>query len=229
MVFYNAQVFSAEYEHPYAEAVAIRGDRIIAVGTLGSVEHIAGPTARKVDLHGKFLMPGMIDAHVHPMLGGITLIQANFSGTDSVAALVQFVAEQMRKRESMRGDVLIINNINTSYWPHAAEIDAALSQGAFAEQPIVLLGSDGHTAWANRAARIRAGITQEFIRTLNPGDRQYYGFDTALNPNGFVVDTVKSSLTEVCRRSPPTSYSGPAGPRFATLTVSGSPDGSMRP
>jgi predicted amidohydrolase YtcJ len=194
VVFHNAQVFTAEYDHPYAEAVAIRGDRIIAVGTLGSVERIAGPTARKVDLDGKFLMPGMIDAHAHPIWGGITLIQANFSDAASVAALVQFVAEQMRKRESMRGDVLIINGINNSYWPHAAEIDAALSQGAFAKQPIVLFGSDGHTAWANRAARKRAGITQEFIRTLNPGDRQYYGFDSALNPNGFVVDAGKFKL-----------------------------------
>jgi len=193
-VFYNAQVFTAEYDHPYAEAVAIRGDRIIAVGTLGSVERIAGPTARKVDLHGQFLMPGMIDAHVHPIWGGITLIQANFSDAASVAALVQFVAEQMTKRESMRGDVLVVNDINNSYWSHAAEIDAALSEGAFAEQPIVLLGSDGHTAWANRAARTRAGITQEFIRTLQPGERQYYGFDTAFNPNGFVVDAGKIKL-----------------------------------
>jgi predicted amidohydrolase YtcJ len=146
VVFYNAQVFTAEYDHPYAEAVAIRGDRIIAVGALGSVERIAGPTARKIDLHGKFLMPGMIDAHVHPILGGITLIQANFSDMASVAALVEFVAGEMRKRESMRGDVLIINDIKLSYWPHAAEIDAALSHGAFAKQPIVLAGSDGHTA-----------------------------------------------------------------------------------
>jgi predicted amidohydrolase YtcJ len=142
VVFYNAQVFTAEYDHPYAEAVAIRGDRIIAVGSLGSVKRIAGPTARNVDLHGKFLMPGMIDAHVHPILGGITLIQANFSDTASVAALVQFVAEQ-RKRESMRGDVLVINDVKNDYWSHAAEIDAALSEGAFAERPIVLFGSDG--------------------------------------------------------------------------------------
>jgi predicted amidohydrolase YtcJ len=194
VVFYNAQVFTAEYDHPYADAVAIRGDRIIAVGTRGSVERIAGPTARKVDLHGKFLMPGMIDAHVHAIFGGITLIQANFSDTASVAALVEFVAEQMKKRESMRGDVLVINEIKNSYWSHAAEIDAALSEGAFAGQPIVLLGSDGHTAWANRAARTRAGITQEFIRALNPGDRRYYGFDTAFNPNGFVVDTAAYKL-----------------------------------
>jgi predicted amidohydrolase YtcJ len=194
VVFHNAQVFTAEYDHPYAEAVAIRGDRIIAVGTLGSVERIAGPTAGNVDLHGKFLMPGMIDAHVHPILGGISLIQANFSDTASVAALVQFVAEQMRKRESMRGDVLVVNDINNSYWSHAAEIDAALSEGVFAEQPIVLAGSDGHTAWANRAARTRAGITQEFIRTLKPGDRQHYGFDPAFNPTGFVVDVGKIKL-----------------------------------
>ena len=151
VVFHHAQVFTAEYDRPYAEAVAIRGDRIIAVGTLRSVEQIAGPTARKVDLHGKFLMPGMIDPHVHPIYGGITLIQASFSDTASVAALVQFVTEQMKKRESMRGDVLIINNVDPSHWTHAAEIDAALSQGAFAEQPIVLVGSDGHTAWATGA------------------------------------------------------------------------------
>jgi predicted amidohydrolase YtcJ len=194
VLFYDAQVFTAEYDHPYAEAVAIRGDRIIAVGTLGSVERIAGATARKVDLHGKFLMPGMIDAHVHPIMGGITLIQANFSDTAPVATLVQFVAEQMNKRESMRGDVLMINDIDLSYWSHAAEIDAALSQGSFAKQPIVLVGNDGHTAWANRAARARAGITQQFIRSLKPDDRPHYGFDAAFNPNGFVVDAGKNKL-----------------------------------
>jgi len=105
----------AEYDHPYAETVAIRGDPIIAVGSLGSVEQIAGPTAREVDLHGRFLMPGMIDAHVHPIGSGISLIQANFPDTACVPALVQFVADQMRKRESMRSDVLVINQINNSY------------------------------------------------------------------------------------------------------------------
>src|SRR6202034_2362511 len=90
-VFYGGHVFTAEYDHPYAEAVAIRGERIIAVGTLGDVLTIAGPSARKVDLKGKFLMPGMIDAHAHPISGGVTLIQANFPDTnDSIPALVRF-------------------------------------------------------------------------------------------------------------------------------------------
>jgi predicted amidohydrolase YtcJ len=52
VAYHNAQVFTAEYDHPYAEAIAIRDEWIIAVGMLGSVERIAGPIARKVDLHG---------------------------------------------------------------------------------------------------------------------------------------------------------------------------------
>jgi predicted amidohydrolase YtcJ len=194
-VFFNGHVFTAEHAHPYAEAVAIRGDRIIAVGTLAAVQQTAGPSARKVDLKGKFLMPGMIDAHAHPIAGGVTLIQANFPDTDdSVPALVQFVAQQMGKKGSRLGDVLVINGIDIGYWSHAAEIDAALSGGAFARQPIVLYGSDGHTAWANRPARGRAGITLQYIRGLKPGEQRYFGFDAAFNPNGFVVDAGKSKL-----------------------------------
>ena len=194
-IFFNAHVFTAEHSHPYAESVAIRGDRIIAVGTLTSVQQTAGTSARKVDLKGKFLMPGMIDAHAHPIAGGVTLIQANFPDTnDSVPALTQFVAQQMSKKGSRLGDVLVINGIDIGYWSHAAEIDAALSGGAFAQQPVVLFGSDGHTAWANRLARGRAGITAKYIRSLKPGEQRYFGFDAAFNPNGFVVDAGKSKL-----------------------------------
>lgn len=196
-VFYHAQVFTAEYEHPYAEAVAVRGDRILAVGRLGEVLKVAGPSARKVDLQGKFLMPGMIDAHAHPIAGGETLIQANFPDTsDSIPALVQFVTEQMAKNQSRLGDVLVINGIDIGYWSHAAQIDDALSAGAFAKQPIVLFGSDGHTAWANKPARGRAGITQKYLRSLKPDDRVHFGSDAGLNPNGFVVDAGKNRVDE---------------------------------
>lgn len=194
-IFYDAQVFTAAYEHPYAEAVAIRGERILAVGSLQSVERAAGPSARRVDLKGKFLMPGMIDAHAHPIDGGVTLIQANFPDTaDSIPALAQFVAGRLDKNDSRLGDVLVINGIDIGYWAHAAEIDAVLSNGAFAKQPIVLFGSDGHTAWANRLARRRAGITTAYVKSLKPSEQRYFGFDAAFNPNGFVVDAGKTKL-----------------------------------
>lgn len=194
-VLHHAQVFTGDAAHPYADAVAIRGERILAVGAREQVEQVAGTGARRVDLQGRFLMPGMIDAHAHPIAGGITLIQANYTASDpSVPALVRFVGEQLHKHDSLRGDTLVINSLDTAYWAHAAEIDAALSAGAYAHHPIVLVGSDGHTAWANRPARIRAGITKAFIRSLGPEDRKWYGYDATLEPNGFVVDAGKSRL-----------------------------------
>jgi predicted amidohydrolase YtcJ len=202
-VYYDAEVFTGEPSQPYADAVAIRGDRIIAVGARKMVEEQAGPSARHVDLKGKFLMPGMIDAHAHPISGGITLIQAVFPDTsDSVPALVKFVADVVAKQDSRLGDVVVVNGLDLGYWPHAAEIDAALSSGAFAKQAIVLYGSDGHTAWANKLVRNRAGITAHFIRGLKPEERGYFGADAAMKPNGFVVDAGKAKLD---RSLPPAS------------------------
>jgi predicted amidohydrolase YtcJ len=203
-LFYDAHVFTAEAQQPYAEAVAIRGGRILAVGALAAVEQAAGPEARRVDLQGNFLMPGMIDAHAHPIMGGLTQVQADFRGSHggSIAALARAVTAALGKPQSRQGDVLVVNDIDLGYWSHAAQIDAVLSAGALGKTPIVLFGEDGHTGWANRLARTRAGITAGFIRDLPEPQRRYYGFDAAFNPNGFVVD---AGLTRLKASLPPPS------------------------
>jgi predicted amidohydrolase YtcJ len=188
-VLYDAHVFTGDPDHPNAQAVAIRGDRILAVGALGEVEQAAGPGARRVDLKGGFLMPGMIDAHAHPIMGGLTLVQANFAELGaSIPALTQAVTQALGNKATRVGDVVVVNGIDLAYWSHAAEIDAILSSGDLGRTPIVLFGSDGHTAWANRLARTRAGITQKFLKGLKEPERRYYGADAAFNPDGFVVD-----------------------------------------
>jgi hypothetical protein len=209
LLFYNAHVFTAEPNAPYAEAVAIRGDRILGVGALDSVERAAGPGARRVDLGGRFLMPGMLDAHAHPigsrkvLGGGAILVQANFPDTsDSLPDLVSFVGKAVDSRVSMIGDTVIVNGIDIGYWAHAADIDAALSGGRFANVPIVLIGSDGHTGWANKTARARASITAAYLRKLAPAQRAYYGFGAGVTPNGFVVDM---GLTRLRMSLPPAS------------------------
>jgi predicted amidohydrolase YtcJ len=209
MLFYNAHVFTAEPNAPYAEAVAIRGDRIVAVGALESVERAAGQGARRVDLGGRFLMPGMLDAHAHPigsrkvLGGGTILVLANFPDTsDSLPDLVSFVGKTVDSRASLMGDTVIVNGLDIGYWSHAADIDGALSGGRFAEVPIVLFGSDGHTGWANKRARVRAGITAAYLRKLAPAQRAYYGFGPGFAPNGFVVDV---GLTRLRMSMPPAS------------------------
>jgi hypothetical protein len=92
--------------------------------------------------------------------------------------------------------VLVVSDLDIRIWSKAAEIDAALSSGKFAKRRVVLIGSDGHTLWANRAARVKAGVTRAFIKKLPESDRKYYGFDAEMNPNGFLVDDGKNALTE---------------------------------
>ena len=196
-------MFTAEPGTPYAEAVAIRGQRILAVGARESVESAAGPGARRVDLGGKFLMPGMIDAHAHPiggrlvLGGGFTLVMANFPDTrDSVPDLVTFVGKTADAGTSRLGDTVVVNGVDIGYWAHAAEIDALLSGGRFANVPLVLFGSDGHTAWANRRARTRAGISAHYLRSLAPARAAFYGFGPQFDPNGFVVDVGLTRLRQ---------------------------------
>src|SRR5215468_989868 len=75
-VFYNGQIFTGEPEHPYAEAVAIRGDKILSVGNRREVSKAVAGSAEMIDLKGKFLVPGMIDSHCHALDGGLSLISA---------------------------------------------------------------------------------------------------------------------------------------------------------
>ena len=154
-------------------------------------------------------MPGMIDAHAHPigsrkvLGGGAILVLANFPDTsDSLPDLVSFVGKTVESRNSLIGDTVIVNGLDIGYWSHAADIDAALSGGRFAEVPIVLFGSDGHTGWANQKARARAGITADYLRKLSPAQRAYYGFGAGFEPNGFVVDV---GLTRLRLSMPPAS------------------------
>lgn len=194
-VYCNAHAFTAEPAHPYADAVAIRDDRIVAVGNCADAQAAVGDGAARIDLHGHFLMPGMIDAHAHPIGahlvfgGGLQLVMASFPDlSNSIPDLVRFVGDTVDKGISRFGDVTVVNGVDLGYWPHAAEIDSILSQGRYARVPIVLTGSDGHTAWGNREARRRAGITADYLRGLSPAQRRYYGYEKDYAPNGFVVD-----------------------------------------
>src|SRR6187549_2474686 len=69
----NARVWTADPQRPWAEAVAIGGERILAVGSTQEIERLAGPATRRVDARGSTVTPGLIDAHVHFLDGGFGL------------------------------------------------------------------------------------------------------------------------------------------------------------
>ncbi len=88
----------------------------------------------------------------------------------------------------MQGDILIVQGIPLTFWSKINELNGSFNQGHYMEQPILLKGLDGHTAWANKALLKRAGINKQLISGLNEMERRYYGFSRDLEPNGFLVD-----------------------------------------
>jgi predicted amidohydrolase YtcJ len=188
-IFYNAKVFTAEPDHPYAEAVAIRGDKIVAVGNLQEVSKSVSAGAERMDLHGKTLFPGFIDSHSHSIDGGINLISAEV-GEDlkSLDELVAFAAEAQKSGRGMRGDILEILGLPLATWSHTDELNVKFNSGSYENQAVLLQGMDGHTGWANRAMLKRAGINKDFLKKLSEGERSYYGVGKDFEPSGFLVD-----------------------------------------
>jgi predicted amidohydrolase YtcJ len=188
-VMFHAKIFTADPLNPYAEAVSIRADKIIAVGNLPEVLKSVSPGAERVDLDGKSLFPGFIDSHSHSIDGGLNLISAD--ATDKVDTLDQlpaFADEAKKSGRGMRGDILEILGLPLAFWSHPDVLNKDFSTGAYANTPVLLRGMDGHTAWANHALLQRAGITPEYLKSLTPDQRAYYGIDKNMQPNGFLVD-----------------------------------------
>ncbi|MGA8214564.1 MAG: amidohydrolase [Candidatus Sulfotelmatobacter sp.] len=190
-IFFHVKVFTGDPQNPYAEAVAIRGEKIVAVGSFVQVAKSVSAKAERIDLEGKSLFPGFIDSHSHSIDGGLGLIAADAS--EKVLTLDQlapFVEDAKKTGKGMRGNILEILGMPLEFWSHCDELNAEFSTGAYEKQSVVLRGMDGHTAWANRALLQRAGITADFLKKLSAGERSYYGVDNDkdLQPNGFLVD-----------------------------------------
>lgn len=197
-VLYNGKIFTAEPEHPYAEGVAIHGDKIVAIGNRGEVSKAVASGAEMIDLKGNFLVPGMIDSHCHAVDGGLSLISADIGeNVRSVDELVAFAAEAKKSGRGMQGDILTVSGIPLAFWSKNKELNERFNTGPYLEQPLLLRGMDGHTAWANKALRKRAGINKQLITGLDVVGRGYYGFEPDFEPNGFLVDAGVDKVSEV--------------------------------
>jgi predicted amidohydrolase YtcJ len=194
-IFFHAKVFTGDPENPYAEAVAIRGVKILAVGNLPEVMRAASAKAERIDLEGRSLFPGFIDSHSHSIDGGLGLIGADASEkVETLDQLGPFVDYAKEAGRGMRGDILEIQGMPLAFWSHTDVLNAEFSTGIYEKQSVLLRGMDGHTSWANRALLQRAGITADFLKKLSDGERSYYGVNKDMQPNGFLVDAGEEKI-----------------------------------
>jgi len=187
-VFFNAKIFTADRAHPFAEAVATKGKWIVAVGNYNDVKRSVSKNAQQIDLGGSFLMPGFVDSHNHAIGGGSDLLKPNTGDKMmDVEDLLSYAKKELQAKEKMTGDILVVYGLNISTWSKLDSLIRVFNANEFTMQPLVLRGSDGHTAWCNRAMMERAGINTSFINSLNPEEKVFFGLSDN-KPNGFVCE-----------------------------------------
>jgi len=156
LIVTNARIFTVDAAQPWAEAVAICGDRIARVGTRGEIQAHATARTHVVDAGGRLVLPGFNDAHVHLLDGAEELVGVNLRPAKDEQDFARILAEHVRTVPKGRW-------ILGGYWDHEAWPSKALPthdliDAVTPDHPVFVQRLDGHMALANRAAMSRAGV-----------------------------------------------------------------------
>ena len=148
LLLFNGKVFTGDARGAVAEAVAIEGDRIVAVGTTREMEsrYVA---ERGIDLHGRLLTAGFNDAHLHFLNGGLALFRVDLNGARTLAEAKRRVAE--KARELPEGAWLLGRGWDHTLWGGQWPTKQALDEAA-PRNPVFVQRVDGLTCWANWVA-----------------------------------------------------------------------------
>ena len=155
-VFRGGRVYTLDPRQPWAEAVAVRGDKIVYVGPAGGVVPYISPRTRVVDLGGRMVLPAFQDSHVHPVSGGIGYLSCalfDYKTKDEYVKAVKAYAASNPGKPWIRGDGWVLDAFAPSGIPSKELLDAVVK-----DRPVYLESSDGHSAWVNSRALQVAGI-----------------------------------------------------------------------
>src|SRR5213078_1766469 len=156
LIVTNAAVYTVDKQQPKAEAVAVIGDRIVAVGSRADIALWRGPRMKVIDAGGKLLLPGFIDAHVHFIQGGAQLDQVQLTDAASPEEFAKSIAAQAKK--TPKGEWILGGRWDETKWPKQELPTKELVDGVTGSTPIFVERYDGHEALANSAAMKLAGV-----------------------------------------------------------------------
>lgn len=193
IVLLNGTVLTVDANDRVAEAIAVRGNRIVAVGTSAEIAQLAGPRTQRIDLAGRTVTPGLLDAHNHFSDGGgnrLFIVDLSYPGVKNVADVTQRVAAQVAKvgkGKWVEGGGWDEGKLTEKRLITAKDLDAVAP-----ENPVYLAQTMGHYGVANSAALRLAGVTRESRDPPNGTiDR---------NPDGTPTGILKESAQELVRR-----------------------------
>lgn len=156
LLIVNAHVFTADPSQPAAEAVGVKGDRIVFVGSSADADAFRGRARRIVDAGGASLLPGLIDSHYHLLWGSVELGDARLDHTRSPEQIV----EVLRAYAAANPDREWVVGQGLSYLssPGGEALTRHHLDAAVPDRPVLVVSYDGHTSWANTEALRRGGL-----------------------------------------------------------------------
>jgi predicted amidohydrolase YtcJ len=155
LVLVGGRVFTADAARSWAGAFAVRDGRIVAVGGDREVRRLVGPRTRVIELRGRTVTPGFVDAHTHPVSGGVEQLRIDLTGLrglDAYHGRIRAWADANPDAPWLHGGGWSLPDF-VSGIPTAAALDAMTG-----DRPAFLTNRDGHDAWVNTAALAAAGI-----------------------------------------------------------------------
>jgi len=195
-IYRGGVVFTADSEHPSASAIAIRAGRIVYVGDDAGVVAFAGPETTTVDLEGKFVMPGLVDGHMHPLDAGRMLLQCSLD-YDSLTVpefqkRVQACIDASAAQEP-DGWLEIVDWFQESMQPAGIKTNRAMLDALKTRRPVLIRSSFGHTTLANTRALTLAKLT---AATPDPVGGKIWR-DANGEPTGLLEDAAQDVFAEL--------------------------------
>ncbi len=179
MVLTNGQVFTGLDEKPRFQAVSVKDGKIIAVGTNEEIAESVGTSTLVLDVEGKLVIPGFIDAHCHFSSGGRSLTKLDLRNAQTIDYIQEKIAERIEKLP--KGELVVAyasypnpSLFNGLGWPTKEILDKVSPNN-----PVVIQRRGGHAVWVNSVALEKSGITK----------------DTAAPPGGEIVKDPETGET----------------------------------
>ena len=197
LVIRNAKIWTVDKSHPNAQAVAVLGDRIVAVGSNDDVKVWQGARTKVIDAAGKLLLPGFNDSHVHFVDGGLALDSVQLNDATSAQEFTRRITE--RAKLTPKGEWITGGDWDETKWNPARMPTKELIDPATPDTPVFVSRYDGHMALANSLTLRLAGITAQ---TPDPPGGVIV-HDAQGNPTGALKD---AAMDYVYKIAPPLSH-----------------------
>ena len=163
IVLVHARIYTVNSGHPWAEGLAIRDGKVLAVGSSKQISRLRGPSTNVIDAKGRLVLPGLTDCHVHFMEGSLLLQEIFLNGAQTIQEIQQRVKSYAATHPNEPW--LLGRGWNYPVFASSGMPDKKYLDEIVPDRPVYLDGFDGHTYWANSKALELAHINKD---TPNP-------------------------------------------------------------